>query len=138
MTELDPSAARLFDEAVAAPYDIEAKPLETHDKPRPDTGSKTRWHELNTFVDVWSRNLTTNAQAVWVDLFRETRPNGLVAISVGQIADRRGVSRSTAERALKELRSGGHLTVVKRGNSRQHTPNLYRVHAEPVEQKGSK
>ncbi len=108
------------------------------EKPKRTAGEPNRFGTLNTFVDVWSRYLTTNAQAVWFDLFRETKPNGLVAMSVGQLAERRGVSPRTAERALKELRDRGHLTVVKHGNSFQHVSNLYRVHAEPVKPKGTK
>ncbi len=108
------------------------------EKPKRTAATSNRFGELNAFVDVWSRHLTTNSQAVWFDLFRETKPSGLASMSVGQLAIRRGISPRTAERALKELRDRGHLTVVKHGNSFQHVSNLYRVHSEPVKPKGKK
>ena len=42
--------------------------------------SAGRWHTLNYFADVTARTLKSTEVAVWLQLFRNTKPGGLVRI----------------------------------------------------------
>ncbi len=97
------------------------------DKPkeRRDTGG--RFAVLNRFVDMSLSQVTSAAALVWLVLFRDTKPDGLVKTSQADIARRAGLSLKTAKRAVKALDKAGLLTRVYRGSLRRG-PSVYRVH----------
>ena len=110
---------------------IVAPPAMPQHKPRKKTSQTTeRFKTLNEFVDYSARLVDTTAQAVWMVLFRETKPNGLASVSQGQIAERVGLSRRSAIRAVQTLENAKLITVVKRGK-KNGGPSFYRVHALP-------
>ncbi|MFQ5807588.1 MAG: helix-turn-helix domain-containing protein [Phycisphaerae bacterium] len=74
-----------------------------------------RFGVLNAFVDVTLRELDRTAAAVWLVLFRDTKPNGLACTSQTDIARRAGVSVRTVYRALRRLVRLGLLVVVRKG-----------------------
>jgi DNA-binding transcriptional ArsR family regulator len=104
-----------------------AKPKE---KPggRPAAG---RFAEINAFIDVTARGLELSQFAVWVVLWRDTKPNGLARTSTADLARRAGVSRRTVLRAVKALTKAGLLIVVRVGNLRAG-PSVYRVRPTPA------
>ncbi|MFH1417076.1 MAG: winged helix-turn-helix domain-containing protein [Planctomycetota bacterium] len=90
--------------------------------------SAERWQTLNYFADVTARTLKSTDVAVWLQLFRNTKPDGLVRISQGELAKRVGKSARAVRSALGRLESVGVLTVVHRG-SKDAGPSTYRVRA---------
>jgi DNA-binding IclR family transcriptional regulator len=86
---------------------------------------------MNEFVDYSARLVDTTAQAVWLVLFREVKPNGLAKVSFGQIAELTGVCRRTAIRAIKHLQEAKLVTIEKRGRLNEG-PSTYRVHGTPT------
>ena len=82
---------------------------------------------MNDFADISARNVSTTAQAVWWQLFREVRPNGAAALSLNQIAERIGVHNRTAIRSIQELISAGLIEVIEKGTTFQHKPSTYHV-----------
>ena len=89
-----------------------------------------RFKTMNEFVDFSARLVDTTAQAVWLVLFRETKPNGLASVSQGQIADCIGLTRRTVLRAVQHLEAKLLVTVVRRGK-KNGGPSVYRVHCTP-------
>ena len=90
-----------------------------------------RFKTMNAFIDRSARLVDTTAQAAWFVLFREVKPNGIAQISQRQVADRIGVSRRTAIRAIQQLEQARLVTAVSRGGlSGEMT--AYEVHGEPV------
>ncbi len=85
---------------------------------------------MNEFVDYSARSVDTTAQAVWMVLFRETKPNGLAKISFNQIAHLIGLKRRAAMRAIQTLEEATLLSVVKRGRLNEG-PSTYRIYATP-------
>ena len=81
-------------------------------KPGRDGG---RFGVLNRFVDVTLRGIGPTAAAVWLVLFRDTKPDGLARTSQADLARRVGRSVRTVYAALRKLESTGLLIVVRRG-----------------------
>lgn len=105
---------------------------ETSKRPRKkNPQSAGRFQTMNEFVDFSARLVDTTAQAVWLVLFREVKPSGVACVSFGQIAERTGVSRRTAIRAVKHLEDAKLVTVAKRGRLNEG-PSTYRVHGRPT------
>ena len=96
---------------------------------KPKQISTGRFQTMNSFVDHSARFVDTTAQATWLVLFREIR-NGRATISQGQIAERIGVSRRTAIRAIQHLEDAGLIMVVKRGKIGGGS-STYQVHGTP-------
>lgn len=90
----------------------------------------SRFHTMNDFCDYSARLVDTTAQAVWMILFRETKPNGIACVSHSQIAERIGSSRRTVVRATQHLEDAKLVTVVHRGGLTGGTSS-YRVHGTP-------
>jgi hypothetical protein len=90
-----------------------------------------RFKTMNEFVDFSARLVDTTAQAVWLVLFRETKPNGVACVSHSQIAERIGSSRRTVVRATQHLEDAKLVTVVHRGGLTGGT-SAYRVHGTPA------
>lgn len=93
--------------------------------------SAGRFQTMNEFVDYSARLVDTTAQAVWLVLFRETKPNGIACVSHSQIAERIGSCRRTVVRATQHLEDAKLVTVVHRGGLTGGT-SAYRVHATPI------
>lgn len=89
-----------------------------------------RFKIMNEFVDFSARLLDTTAQAAWLVLFRETKPNGIACVSHSQIAERIGASRRTVVRAVQHLKDAKLVTVVHRGGLKGGTSS-YRIHGAP-------
>ncbi len=88
-----------------------------------------RFAVLNAFVDVSMAGLPRAQITVWFVLFRETR-EGTARISVGQIANRAGVSYSKTVQAIKQLEERGLVEVVYRGGLNQGS-SIYRAYGHP-------
>ena len=101
----------------------QARPRSTRSKKRQ---SLLRFEMLNSFVDKGMRHLTAHQSAVWLVLFRDTRPNGLARASVDDIARRAGLGRRTVLRSLRRLEELRMLRVASRGGLNRG-PSAYRV-----------
>ncbi len=88
---------------------------ETDPKARSRGRTARRFGVLNAFVDVTLRQVDSTAAVVWLILFRDAKPNGLVRTSQADLARRAGLSVSTIYRAVCRLRGLGLLTVVRKG-----------------------
>jgi hypothetical protein len=108
--------------------------------PRP-TGKRTtkrrsslRFEILNAFVDGGMADLSRGEIAVWLILYRDTKPDGAARTSLDDLARRGGMDRQTASRAVGRLKKRGMLKVIRRGGLNQG-PSVYRVFPYPMEQK---
>lgn len=97
-------------------------------KPKRPTGE--RFQTINAFVDMTLRDLDRNELAVWLLLWRDTKPNGLAKTSQTDLAKRAGVSTRTVERAVRRLLNRGLLQLSRRGGVNRG-PSTYRVVALP-------
>lgn len=102
-------------------------------KPKGTARKRTagRFREINDFVDVTLRTLTPSEAAVWLILWRDTKPNGLAQVSQISMAERAGISDRAVRTALAGLQTRGLLTVVYRGGI-QRGSSRYRVNPLPV------
>ena len=91
-----------------------------------------RFRVLNSFADFTLRELSRAEIAVWLLLWRDTKPDGLACTSQADLARRAGVALKTAKRAVKQLARRGLLTVVYRGGLRRGK-SKYRVYPTPKE-----
>jgi len=91
-------------------------------------GPGSRFAGFNAFVDFTMRELSRAEALVWMALFRDTKPDGLVRTSQADLARRVGANVCTIKRAIAKLGSRGLLIVVFRGGLRRG-PSTYRVHA---------
>jgi hypothetical protein len=96
----------------------------------PKASSRGRFECVNAFVDVTMARLDRAELAVWLLLWRDTKPNGLVRTSQGDLARRAGCSPRTVRRALVALQRKGLVILVSQGGLRGG-PSIYRV--EPIE-----
>ena len=86
-----------------------------------------RFRVVNEFVDVSMAELTGAELATWMVLWRDTKPDGTVKTSMGEVARRAGKSRRAVVDAVATLNERGLLTVVYRGGLNRGN-NVYRVH----------
>ena len=93
--------------------------------------SRLRFEMLNAFVDSGMADLSRAELAVWLVLYRDTKPNGTVRASLGAIAHRAGIDRQTASRAVGKLARRKMLQVLRRGGLSQG-PSVYRVFPYPM------
>lgn len=116
--------AALFDSTPAAPYDEVELPHRMNGSVRHTNGrptrevsrhSKDRFAVINAFVDVSMQTVKPIDAAVWLVLWRDTKPNGVAKMSQKQIADAVGVDERTVRRAIDHLRGAGLVDVAKRG-----------------------
>jgi hypothetical protein len=70
--------------------------------------------------------------AVWLVLYRDTRPGETSRASLGDIARRAGIDRQTASRAVGKLARRRMLEVLRRGGLSQG-PSEYRIFPYPME-----
>jgi hypothetical protein len=77
------------------------------------------------------RGLTPHQSAVWLVLFRDTKPSGIARASVDDIARRGGIGRRTVLRSLRRLEELRMLRVVNQGGLNRG-PSAYRIFPFPV------
>jgi hypothetical protein len=74
-----------------------------------------RFAVLNAFADFTLRGLSRADIAVWLLLWRDTKPNGLARTAQADLARRAGCDVSTVKRAVRRLVRSGLLDVTYRG-----------------------
>jgi hypothetical protein len=89
-----------------------------------------RFAVLNAFVDFTLAGLTRNEMAVWLMLYRDTKPDGTARTSQADMARRVGTSDRTVRRALDGLKRRGLLKVTYRGGIGRGA-SVYRVRPLP-------
>jgi hypothetical protein len=95
-------------------------------KPKPARSVHGRFTEINEFIDYTLAHLTPSAVAVWLILWRDTKPNGLARTGQADLARRAGVTDRTVREALAELIKSGLVKVVRKGRV-GIGPSTYRV-----------
>ena len=93
--------------------------------------SALRFEVLNAFVDGGMAGLTPHEAAVWLVLYRDTKPDGIARTAVDDIARRAGIGRRTVLRALKRLEALRMLQVTRRGGLNRGA-SAYRVFPFPA------
>src|SRR5262245_52598108 len=101
---------------------------------RPTTRRRSglRFQILNAFVDEGMASLTPHESAVWLVLYRDTKPDGTARTSVDDIARRAGIARRTVVNAIARLQQLKMLRVVKKGGLNRG-PSSYIVFPIPME-----
>ncbi len=77
--------------------------------------SLERFKVLNDFVDVGMAQLSRSEIAVYLIVFRDTKPTGLARTSRTELARRGGMTERQASRALTKLINRGAVHVIRRG-----------------------
>ena len=102
-------------------------PVEPASATKPVTRrARDRFAEINGFVDYTLAHLTPSAVAVWLILWRDTKPNELARTGQADLARRAGVSERAVRKALVELVQRKLVKVVHRGRAGVG-PSVYRV-----------
>jgi hypothetical protein len=96
--------------------------------PKGKSVTSGRFGVLNAFADATLATLGRAEIAVWLLLWRDTKPNGLARTSQADLARRAGVNPRTVRRALAALQRAGLVTVVHRGGLPARV-SAYRVNA---------
>ena len=94
--------------------------------------SSLRFELLNAFVDGGMSDLSRAELAVWLTLYRDTKPSGTARASLDDLARRGGMDRQTASRAVGKLERRKMLRVLRRGGLNRG-PSTYRVFPFPME-----
>jgi DNA-binding MarR family transcriptional regulator len=76
--------------------------------------SLARFQVLNEFVDVGLSQLSRSEIAVYLILFRDTKPTGLARTSRSELARRGGMTQRQASRALTKLIGRGAVHVIRK------------------------
>jgi hypothetical protein len=77
--------------------------------------SAERFHTINAFADVALADLDRAEIALWLLLWRDTKPNGLASASQADLARRAGCNVRTVRRALAGLLRAGLVQCVSQG-----------------------
>jgi DNA-binding MarR family transcriptional regulator len=93
--------------------------------------SRLRFEILNAFVDNGMVGLSRAELAVWLILYRDTKPDGTARASLADLARRGGMDRRTASRAVGRLVRRKMLQVIRRGGLNRG-PSVYRVFPYPM------
>lgn len=101
---------------------------ETPDAAKRRTGE--RFRVLNAFVDSTMRGLSPSEIAVWLVLYRDTKPDGLAQTAQVSLARRAGIDERSVRRAVEKLKLRGLVTLVHRGSKRGGA-SKYRVRSVP-------
>jgi Helix-turn-helix domain len=88
--------------------------------PAPRRGTRAakpegRFAVLNGFVDAELRKLTRAEMAVWLVLYRDTKPDGTARTGQTDLARRAGCNVRSVGRALDRLEQLGLVEVVRKG-----------------------
>lgn len=119
-----------------SPNGANGRPLARHQghngkaKGKPARRKGDRFAVLNAFVDCTLAGLTRNEIAVWLVLYRDTKPDGTARTSQADLARRAGTSDRTVRRALDGLGRWGLLKVKYRGGIGRGA-SVYRVRPLP-------
>jgi hypothetical protein len=126
-----PPGAVLRAEEPTPPSPLLAKPTLSR-KPKQRARSE-RFAVLNAFVDygIATAKLTAAEIAVWLVLFRDTKPSGTARTGQADIARRTGLDVRTVRRAVATLTTKGMIQVVRRGRL-NGGPSTYCVQSIPV------
>lgn len=87
-----------------------------------------RFATINAFLDATMADLRPCERAVWLLLWRDTKPDGLARTSQADLARRAGASGRAIYDALRSLARRGLLIVVRRGGL-SAGPSSYRIRA---------
>jgi hypothetical protein len=87
-----------------------------------------RFHQINQFCDETLQGLGRVELAVWLLLWRDTKPNGLARVSQMDLARRAGCTDRSVRRALATLESRGLVKTVHQGGIPRRL-STYRVAA---------
>jgi hypothetical protein len=98
------------------------------DRPKGQRSCRGRFQTVNAFLDVTMAGLDRAGLAVWLILWRDTKPDGLARTSQADLARRAGCTVRTVGRALTALRSAGLVEVVRQGGL-QRRLSVYRCRA---------
>lgn len=103
-------------------------PMDPTPAPKPAARKRStgRFAEINGFIDRTLATLTPSAVAVWLILWRDTKPNGFARTGQTDLARRAGCDTRTVRRALAGLEAAGLLKVVRQGRIGSG-PSTYRV-----------
>src|SRR4051812_7286210 len=85
-----------------------------------------RFVVINSFADLAVARLDRAEIAVWLLLWRDTKPDGLARASQADLARRAGCNPRTVRRALDGLQGAGLVSVVRRGGFHKGL-SIYRV-----------
>ncbi len=96
------------------------------DRAKGATPVRGRFAVVNAFVDATLAGLTRAELAVWLILWRDTKPTGTARTSQADLARRAGCDVRTVKRAVRSLEAHGLLRVVRRGRLNAG-PAVYRV-----------
>ncbi len=88
--------------------------------------SRGRFEAINAFLDVTAAGLDRCELAVWLLLWRDTKPNGLARTSQGDLAKRAGCAPRSIRRALVTLERAGLVSIVSQGGLPARV-SVYRV-----------
>lgn len=88
--------------------------------------TRGRFAEVNGFIDYTLAGLTRSAVAVWLVLWRDTKPDGIARTGQVDLGRRAGVTDRAVRKALAELAAAGVVKVIRRGGVRAG-PSAYRV-----------
>lgn len=126
---MTPSKPRLRN----VPIDDDGEPQAAEPKRKPPKNAKriptataSRFATINAFLDASLRELNFAEAAVWLLLWRDTKPSGLATTGQADLARRSGVSTRAVRSAIVALQERGLLVVVNRGRL-QSGPSTYRV-----------
>lgn len=100
--------------------------------PKKATGKRSagdRFAAVNLFCDAIIRDLPRAEALAWLLLWRDTKKDGLVRTSQGDLAKRSGTTLRTMERAIRKLIERQLLVVVRRG-AKNCGASTYRVVAK--------
>lgn len=89
-----------------------------------------RFREINTFCDETLRELQRAELAVWLLLWRDTRPDGRARVGQADLARRAGCNERTVRRAIAALEALGLVKTVYQGGWPKRM-SVYRVTAVP-------
>ena len=92
-------------------------------KTKGKTSSRGRFECINAFLDVTLADLERTELAVWLLLWRDTKPDGSARTSQTDLARRAGCNPRKIRRALVNLERTGLVRVV-RGVDRQRAVGL--------------
>jgi hypothetical protein len=95
-------------------------------QPKVERTPRKRFHAINAFLDVTMARLDRAELAVWLVLWRDTKPDGLARTSQGDLARRAGCNPRTVRRALAALQKAGLVSVLCRGGPNRGL-SVYRV-----------
>jgi hypothetical protein len=88
--------------------------------------ARGRFQTINAFLDVHAASMPPLDSLVWLMLWRDEKTDGLVRVGFASLAKRCGRSRDSIKRAVRRLRAGGYVHVVRKGTSASG-PSTYRL-----------